>query len=125
VLTEFSFPSIIAEATRLHGDLTFFSSAQVFGVIEGSVSHQTSERLHIGRTGWIHGEINSQGPVIIEGKVEGNIRSDSRIVLNATAVVRGALEAPSICVRPGAILDGTLDIASKSNPIQAEIPKAA
>jgi cytoskeletal protein CcmA (bactofilin family) len=107
-------PSMISEGTRLKGDLTFVSNAQVHGVVEGSIAQSSLENVQVGPTGWVYGSIDSKGPVVIEGRVDGNITSDTSIRLMPTATVSGALKAPIVRVLPGALLQGEIQMhASK------------
>lgn len=108
MMIELAPPTLIAEGSRLQGSLTFFSNAQIFGVVEGDVLQQSLETLCVGKTGWVNGTIASQGPVIIDGRVDGNITSSTHIHLSPTATVRGILIAPTISVRAGAIFEGEL-----------------
>lgn len=106
-------PTLIAEGSRMAGTLTFTSHTHVFGIIEGDVAQQTLESLHVGRSGWVHGAITSQGPVFVEGRVDGNITSTTQIHLLPTAIVHGKLSAPSIVVRAGAIFEGELEMEKR------------
>ena len=108
MIVEISTPTLISEGTQVQGILTFYSGTQVFGLIEGSVSHLSLEPLQIGKSGWINGHIQATGPVIVEGRVDGDITSETRIKVLPTAVVRGALKAPSIDIRAGAAFDGEI-----------------
>lgn len=114
MMIEIAPPTLIAEGSRVQGSLTFFSHTQIFGVIEGDVSQQSLETLNIGRTGWVNGTISSQGPVMVEGKVDGDIVSATQIKLLPTATVRGRLIAPSISIRAGAVFEGELRMAQKA-----------
>lgn len=114
MLIEIAPPTLIAEGTRAQGSLTFFSSTQVFGVVEGELLQQSLEPLNIGKTGWVNGAIVSQGPVIVEGRVDGNIKSHTQIRLLPTATVHGQLIAPSISIRPGAVFEGDLVMDHKA-----------
>src|SRR5580658_24150 len=102
MIAEISPPTLIAEGTQLQGTLTFVSGVQVFGTVEGHLDQQSLEPLHVGSTGWVNGAINSQGPVIVEGRVDGDITSSTRIRLLPSAVVTGTLIAPAIDIRAGA-----------------------
>jgi cytoskeletal protein CcmA (bactofilin family) len=115
MLTEATFPTLIAEGTTLQGDLSFLSSAQIFGTIDGVIRQLSIETLQGGRTGWINGGILSKGPVFIEGRVEGKIVSEIKVVLYATATVKGSIKAPAIEVRSGASIDGELSMREKSS----------
>lgn len=118
MVKEVSFPTLIAEATRLAGDVTFSSTAHVFGVVEGDVLQHALEPLQIGKSGWVHGNIQSQGGVVIEGRVDGDVVSATRIQLLPTATVRGRLHAPSVQIRAGAIFEGEMQMSSAlSKPV--------
>lgn len=106
MIIELSPPTLIAEATRIQGSLTFLSHAQIMGMVEGDIIQQSLEVLQIGATGWVHGNLTSQGPIHIEGRVEGNVTSATKIRLFPSAMVRGTLTAPSIEVKAGAIFEG-------------------
>ena len=122
MIIEIATPTLIAEGTRLQGTLTFISATKVFGIIEGEVEQQSLEPLQVGKTGWVNGSITSQGPVLVEGRVDGNIHSTTRIKLLPTAVVRGSLMAPSIEIRAGAAFEGEVEMAScrtEAAPVRA------
>jgi cytoskeletal protein CcmA (bactofilin family) len=124
MLIEIAPPSLIAEGSRVKGTLTFHSSTQVFGIVEGDVIQESLEPIQVGKTGWIHGDIHSQGPVLIEGRIEGDIRSATHIRLMPTAMVQGVLSAPSIEIRPGALLDGELRMHNPPS-VRSLVPQAA
>lgn len=112
-------PTIFSEGSRLNGDLAFEGSAQIFGSLEGNIEHRSLETLHIGKTAWIHGNIVSSGPVIVEGRVEGNITSSTKVRVLGSAVIQGDIHAPRVEVRPGAQMEthfkvGELTTAKKA-----------
>lgn len=114
-------PTFIAEGTRLQGDITFFSTSQVFGIVEGELIQQSLEPIQIGKSGLVHGAITSQGPVLVEGRVEGNIKSSTQIKLFPSAMVNGILDAPSIVVVAGAVFDGELHMKSSGTDVDSPI----
>ena len=77
----------------------------------------------MGRTGWVHGSVSSQGLIVVEGRVDGNIYSSSQIALLPTANVRGSLIAPSVTVQPGALFEGEFIMRWAKN--RAEFDKKA
>jgi cytoskeletal protein CcmA (bactofilin family) len=105
---EISPGSFLAEGTRIRGTLTFVSSASVYSVIEGDVFQQSVESLHIGKKGWIHGSVRSLGPIVVEGRVEGDLTAESKVHVTPSGVVNGVIYAPSISVDPGAQLNGQI-----------------
>ncbi len=127
LVTQTLVPTLITEGSCLQGDLTFHCATQVHGVVEGDITQQTIEPLSVGRTGWVKGSIRSAGPVLIDGRVDGNISSHSKIRLSSTAVVQGILQCPQIEVRPGARFDGEFQMMARSQslPVTPSIKKAA
>ena len=103
--------------------MTFFSNTQVFGVVEGELIQQSLETLQVGKTGWVHGSIISQGPVLIEGRVDGEITSATKIQLLPTATVHGKLRAPAVEIQAGALFEGELHM--KQRPTRQSKLKAA
>lgn len=99
-------PTIIAEASHLQGDFIFKTTAIVRGIVEGNLHNESKEVLRIAREAWVQGTIVSLGPVVIEGKVDGNITSERSIELTSHANVTGLLNAPGLVIHPGASLEG-------------------
>lgn len=124
MIIEIPAPTLIAEGSTTQGQLTFTSSAYVFGVVEGEIHQQSLEVLQIGKTGWVHGNIRSQGPIVVEGRVEGDVSSTTVIRVMSTATIAGALHAPSIEVQAGAYVDGMFHI-HKSRQQETSIRFAA
>ncbi len=124
MLIEIAPPSLIAEGSQVRGTLTFHSCTQIFGVVDGNVIQMSLEPLQVGKSGWIHGDVQSQGPVLVEGRIEGNIQSATHIRLMPTAMVQGVLNAPSIEIRPGALMDGELRM-EKTGKLRNLVPQAA
>ncbi len=117
MLTEIPSFTVIAEGSKTQGSVSFCSQCIILGIIEGNVYQQAQEPLALGQTGWIHGDITSQGPVTLAGRVEGNVFSSVKITVNATAHITGALVCPKIEIKPGAILES--DILMRWSPESA------
>ena len=100
----------------MRGDVTFSSEAHVYGIIDGDLVQQSNHLLHIGKTGWTHGSVRSQGPVVIEGRVDGEIQAAHKIVILSTATVRGRLTAPKIQIKAGAIVEGDVQMGAPLAP---------
>ena len=99
---ELASPTFVAEGTHIHGSLTFAAASQVLGTVEGDLCQQGLETLEVGRAGWVKGNITSLGPIIIDGKVEGHITSQTAIQVRSQAKIKGTLVAPRIEILPGA-----------------------
>ena len=111
ILTRTHVPTLITEGSQVQGNLRFQIAAQVHGVVEGDIHHESKDPLTIGRSGWVKGTIHSQGPVIVEGRVEGDIHSHSKIRLTPTAAVQGTLRSTQIDIRPGAKFEGVFQMS--------------
>lgn len=124
VLQPTSAPTFIAEGSRVQGALTFTSSTQVFGIVEGEIIQQSLEPLFVGKGGWVHGSLSAQGPIHIEGRVDGNVYSNTAIRLLPGAQVNGALIAPQVEIRPGAQLEGQVTMRWARNRSEFELKVA-
>jgi cytoskeletal protein CcmA (bactofilin family) len=57
MINESGTPSLVSEGSHLKGEVTFFSEAGVYGIVEGTVIQQSSEEIRIGRGGWVRGGV--------------------------------------------------------------------
>ena len=110
MILELTPTSLIAEGTRVVGNVSVASACQLLGVVEGTIVQAAREPLHVVRSGWVHGDIESAGPVCVHGRVEGNIRSQDVVEVFETAQIRGQICAPRLIVHPGARVDGHLTV---------------
>ena len=62
----------------------------------------------IGETGSVQGDIRGSS-IVVEGRVEGNLVGEERVVIRRTADVRGNVTAPRIDLEPGARLAGAIE----------------
>lgn len=125
LLQQKTFPTLIAEATQTQGDITTFASTYIYGVIEGNVTQNSLEAVHVGGSGWVCGNIISMGPVFVEGRVDGSIISETRIELGPCADVCGSLEAPGIKIRAGARLNGQARTTKERKKLPQLVEQAA
>src|SRR5690606_31744457 len=101
-----SIPTYLAEGTRLQGEFYFQAACIIDSLLEGNITQQSLEPLRIGKLGWIQGSLSSQGPIVVEGRVEGTIFSQTEIKIRGSAHVEGTLIAPRIVIQPGAYFQG-------------------
>ena len=116
-------PTMVAEGTRIQGSLTFFSGASIHGIVEGELIQQSFEPIQVGKSGWVQGQVMAQGPILIEGRVDGDLKSSTSIRLTSTATVKGKLTAPHIDIRAGAVLDGEISMPKSAS--KAKLKHAA
>lgn len=108
MLTEIPSFTVIAEGSRNQGSISFSSQCVILGLIEGNVYQHSHESLTIGKSGWVRGDIRSQGTLIIGGRVEGNLFSNQKITVLETATIHGSLTCPKLEIRPGAIIESDI-----------------
>ncbi len=124
MLTEIPTFTVIAEGSRTQGSVSFCSQCMILGLVEGNVYQHSHEPLTLGKSGWIRGDITSQGLILISGRVEGNIFSTLKIIVLGTAVITGNLICPSIEIRPGALLESEI-LMNRSPSKHTQKPMAA
>lgn len=108
MLTETLAFTVIAEGTRTQGSVSFSSQCMILGLVEGDVYQQSHDSITIGKSGWIRGNISSQGVLVVGGRVEGNLFSSSKIVVLETAIIAGSLTCPKLEIRPGAVIESDI-----------------
>ncbi|HLA91165.1 MAG TPA: polymer-forming cytoskeletal protein [Gemmatimonadaceae bacterium] len=99
--------SIVANGTRIIGDIESTGIIKVDGRIEGSVGG--ARQLLLGRGASIHGNVVAD-EVVIGGVVDGAILAAERLELQNSAMVNGDIETKSIVVLEGARINGNVRI---------------
>ncbi len=115
-------PTLVAEGSYLQGKLEFYAHALIFGLVEGTVLQHAAEPLHVGKSGWVQGDVHSEGAVEIEGRVDGDIHCTTLVRILPTGTVRGNIHSPRLEVQPGADIEGTILMKNLGLTL---IPKAA
>lgn len=107
-------PSPAANASRitpgitLKGEISGREDLWIGGNIDGKL-HFDSARVAVGTSGIVHGEIEAR-EVLIEGKVEGNLRATERLEITASGNVHGDATAPRVALQEGAVFHGAMEI---------------
>ena len=101
--------SVIGQQSRVEGDVHFTGSLHVDGTIKGNViaEEDTPSVLTVSEHGSIEGSVQVAS-VILNGTVNGDIRSDERIELAAKAKVNGDVYYHLIEMAMGAKVNGSL-----------------
>jgi cytoskeletal protein CcmA (bactofilin family) len=102
----------IGKSVIIKGELSGSEDLYVDGVVEGTIElHGNS--LVVGPNGQVRANINAKG-VVVQGKVEGNIRASERAELNKTAVITGDIVTRRIAIEEGAYFKGKVDIQKET-----------
>jgi cytoskeletal protein CcmA (bactofilin family) len=95
--------SSIAAGTRITGRIQSDGDLEVFGHVEGSIVAAGS--LTVGEDATLKCDLEASA-VDISGAVAGDVKAEQSIVLQPGARVQGDLSAPSVGIRPGALVRG-------------------
>lgn len=96
--------SIISPGVEIKGDISSQGSIRIDGYVEGNLNIKGD--LILGDTGKIKGEVKAEN-IIIAGKVEGRASAGTRFEITATGAITGDINAATLIVEEGGLLDGT------------------
>jgi len=101
--------TLIAESTRIAGDVRFSDQLYVNGHVEGDIRAEdgASAMLVISDIGSVKGEVDAP-VVVVNGRVEGNVRAGTRVELAANARITGNVYYKLIEMQLGAMVEGQL-----------------
>jgi len=98
----------IGKSVIIKGELSGSEDLYVDGVVEGTIELQ-GNNLVIGPNGHVRARINAKG-VVVQGKLEGDIRASERAELRKSAVAVGDIYTQRIAIEDGASFKGKVDI---------------
>ncbi len=113
--------NIIGNGTEIKGDVTAKGDIRIDGKILGNLS--TQNKLIIGETGFIQGEIKA-AIADISGKAKGKLFASQICILRSTADFEGELTTDKLVIEEGAIFNGTCNM-KKPSDISTNSTKAA
>lgn len=100
--------SIIDESMNITGEIQFKGKTRIDGQIKGNI---TGEHLILSKTGKIEGDIEVKS-FVCHGNMQGNAKADI-VTLRKECTILGKIEAHSLTVEPGAVVDGEIRAATK------------
>jgi cytoskeletal protein CcmA (bactofilin family) len=116
----------IGKSVIIKGELSGSEDLYVDGQVEGSIE-LSGNRLIIGPHGQVRANVNAKG-VIVQGKLDGNIRASERAELTKSAVTVGDIFTQRIAIEEGAYFKGKVDIqrdTTQKDATKAEAAKPA
>ena len=114
----------IGKSVVIKGELSGSEDLYIDGTVEGAIQLQ-GHNLVIGPNGHVHADVNAKG-VVIQGKLEGNIRASDRAELRKSAVILGDIVTQRIAIEDGAYFKGKVEIqkeAAKPNSPSSNRPE--
>jgi cytoskeletal protein CcmA (bactofilin family) len=109
----------IGKSVIIKGELSGSEDLYVDGQVEGSIE-LSGNRLIIGPHGQVRANVNAKG-VIVQGKLEGNIRASERAELTKSAVVVGDIATQRVAIEEGAYFKGKVDIQRETAKADAKV----
>jgi cytoskeletal protein CcmA (bactofilin family) len=97
-------PCILAPGSQFSGLVVLHGGARIEGCVRGEIVG--AEVLEIGESGRVEARVEAD-EVIVAGALEGELRARRRVVLKATARVRGAIVSPRLAVAEGCVCEGS------------------
>src|SRR5512134_4018853 len=97
--------SILGPTLRFKGELSSGEDLVIHGQVEGTVG--PAPKVTIGPEALVKAGVTAD-VIVIEGRVEGDVKANVSIAVRAKANVRGNLEAPKINIGEGALLNGSI-----------------
>lgn len=128
----------IGRSVTVKGEVSGSEDLYVDGQVEGTIELQ-GNKLTVGPNGQVKANINAKS-VLVEGKLEGNIRVTDRTDLAKSAIAVGDIITQRISIEDGAYFKGKVEImregakpeasaaaasAARSEPKPAAVPVAA
>ena len=95
--------SSISSKTVIRGRIVAEGPLEIHGHVEGHIEAQSD--VTIGDGALIKSDVQGQR-VVVSGAVAGNVRGAELVLLESGARVVGDLSAPSVGIRPGALVRG-------------------
>jgi cytoskeletal protein CcmA (bactofilin family) len=112
----------IGKSVIIKGELSGSEDLFVDGVVEGTIELR-SNSLVIGPNGQVKGGVHAKG-VVVQGKLDGDIRASQRAELRKSAVVVGDIFTQRIAIEEGAYFKGRVDIQQEAaKPVSSPATK--
>jgi cytoskeletal protein CcmA (bactofilin family) len=109
----------LGSGLTLKGELSGAEDVHIDCKLDGPVS-LGGNRLTIGPSGKISGEVVAR-EVVIEGKVNGEIRAHDRVEIHKEGSFIGDLVTSRISIQEGAYLKGAIEIDRDTKPVGADL----
>tara|TARA_R110000823_G_scaffold195624_7_gene326972 strand:+ start:14438 stop:14845 length:408 start_codon:yes stop_codon:yes gene_type:complete len=115
--------TLIAEGTRLIGDIHFRGTLEVEGLVQGSIIAESEKDalVRIVGKGRVEGEIRAPN-VMVNGLVEGDVHSSGQLELAPRGRVHGNVYYHSVEMSAGAEVNGSMTHVSGERESQPEQP---
>ena len=101
-------PMRIGKTVFIKGELTSAEDMVIFGRVEGTIT-VADHTVTIGKGATIEAEVKAHC-VVVEGQLTGNVEATEQLEISPDGVVLGNVKTPSLVIRDGATLKGSVDM---------------
>jgi len=108
--------NIIAENTKLNGDIILSDITRIYGKIKGDIKCKKGSTLILCESSFIEGNIKAE-TIIIDGYVHGNIEAKVMAKLKGNAKIVGNISSPNLQINHGAFLEGHTFMKKDTRPL--------
>jgi cytoskeletal protein CcmA (bactofilin family) len=112
--------AIAAQASRItpgltvKGEISGSEELWVGGNVEGTLRF-AGARIVVGGSGTVRGEMEAR-EIVIEGRLDGNLRAGERAAIARSGQVRGDAAAPRVAIEDGAVFNGAIEVTREGEP---------
>jgi len=101
--------ALLGKGTRFEGKLIFEGTVRIDGEFSGEVF--TRDTLILGENSKVKAQIEAD-TVVVAGNVIGDISASSRVEIQSSGSVKGAVKAPVFKIEEGGMFDGSTAMIS-------------
>jgi len=112
--------NIIAQGTKIEGDIISSGPFRIDGSIEGNV--KTTGKVVVGKTGSIKGTLQGEN-ADFEGSFSGKLVLSGTLSLKSTAQIDGEVQVNKLAVEPGANFNAVCSMKGAVKPLSNETGK--
>lgn len=99
---------MIGSGIQVKGDITGDENLVIEGKVDGSIKLEANE-VSVGQSGRVNANISAR-IVKIDGRVDGDITGQEKVVITRSGNVHGNVTAPRVTLEDGAIFKGSIDM---------------
>ncbi|MBV9768991.1 MAG: polymer-forming cytoskeletal protein [Bryobacterales bacterium] len=100
--------TVFGKSMKIVGEVTSDEELYVEGDLDGKLN--LTKRLTVGPNSKVNANIKAQ-EIIVFGTINGNVESDSRVLLRTGASIVGDIKTAGIVIEDGAYFKGGIDIS--------------
>ena len=114
--------AVIGSKIRFKGELVGEEDLLIQGYVEGTIDLKNNN-LTVGEQGTIKANVSAK-TIIVEGKVDGDLHGEERVVVKESSNVSGNISAARVALEDGAKFRGSIDMDVKNRPSSPAMPKS-